>query len=76
MNIQRNFFEDAFLLEKSVYQWIWGFTTKSSTPYVAVSDPGAPGNMDKLKLNYTSRPSARKYTVDKLHLSRLLNQRA
>ena len=43
---ERNFFEVAFLFEKSVYQWIWGYTWR---PYIQVSDPGPPGKMDKLK---------------------------
>ncbi len=41
---KRNIFEVAFLSEKSVHQWIWGYTLR---PYVRVTDPGAPGNMDR-----------------------------
>ncbi len=40
-------FEVAFLLEKSVYQWIWGYTSR---PYVNVGDSEAPWKIDRLKL--------------------------
>ena len=43
-------FWSCFLLEKSVYQWIFCYKT-----YVRVSDPGASGKMDRLKLRFFSK---------------------
>ncbi len=38
--------------EESVCQWNWSYLTKSSRHCDRVSDPGAPGKMDRLKLRF------------------------